>query len=75
MTDGRPAVKLPVSFFVMNVLGALFLAAGVTGLAAPDFVPQLAASAVAFSLIGVGLTLECASVVQLLSAQAASRRR
>lgn len=69
------AQAFPVTFVLTNGLGSLMLAAGVVGLLEPALVPQLARPAVAWSLIGVGLTLDVLSVVQLMAARRAGPRR
>lgn len=71
--DRAPA--FPLAFVVTNGLGSLMLAAGVVGLLEPTIVPQLARPAVAWSLIGVGLTLDVLSVVQLTASRNGGRRR
>jgi len=53
----------------------LFLGAGALGLFEPTTVPQLAAPAVAWSLIGVGIVLDAAAIGIVLSARKTRARR
>ncbi len=69
-----PRKTLPISFVLLSGLGALSLAAGVVGLVAPEIAPPLASSAVAWSLIGVGLIMDVIAFTQLMTARVATRR-
>ncbi len=74
MTTIRTQMLVPVPLLLMNALGALMMAAGVMGLTAPEIVPALARPAVAYALIGVGLTIDIAAVVAILKITAKTGR-
>lgn len=60
---------------MLSFVATLFLVAGVAGLVVPEIVPSLARPAVAWALVGVGVTLDLGAVWQLMSARSASAAR
>jgi hypothetical protein len=60
---------LPAGAIAVNVLGGLFLAAGLLGLFAPDVlgaVPALTDPATAWSLVGVGIALDVGAALTIV---------
>ncbi|MGD9601547.1 MAG: hypothetical protein AB7O21_13970 [Gammaproteobacteria bacterium] len=74
MNDARPMSPVPVPLLLLNGFGTLMLGAGMLGLFAPDVVPALARPAVAYALIGVGLTLDLTAAAAIVSRATKLRR-
>lgn len=68
-------VTIPPMGIVLSVVAIVFLAAGACGLLSPGTVPQLAAPAVAWSLITVGVVLDAAALFIVIGAARPRRRR
>ncbi|RME33404.1 MAG: hypothetical protein D6786_07790 [Gammaproteobacteria bacterium] len=64
MNPTRQTAALPL--LLLNGVGTLLLGAGLIGLLAPHLAPPLAAARIAWSLIGVGLILDLASMAGFL---------
>ncbi len=73
--QGSPPVRIPFTGIGLSTVAMLFLGAGALGLFEPATVPQLAAPAVAWSLIGVGIVLDAAAIGIVLSARKTRARR
>ncbi len=73
--DSKPAsVTISPMGIALSVVATLFLAAGVYGLLGPEAVPQLAAPAVAWSFIAVGIMLDAAAIFIVIGAARPRRR-
>lgn len=79
---GRPSAdskavsaRIPVMGLVLSMLATLFLGGGALGLIEPATAPQLAAPAVAWSLIAVGIVLDIAAIMVVLGARKTRARR
>lgn len=69
---------LPMGAIAVNVLGGLFLAAGLLGVFAPDVlkaVPALTDPATAWSLVGVGIALDVGAALIILGHVRARQQR
>ena len=55
------------TFITLSMVALPLLVAGIMGLTAPEIVPWAANPTVAWSLLGVGLIMDAAAVVNLLS--------
>ena len=63
--DSRQKPKL-ATFITLSAVALPLLVAGIMGLTAPEIVPWAAKPSVAWSLVGVGLIMDAAAVVNLL---------
>jgi hypothetical protein len=69
---------LPLGAVAVNVMGGLFIAAGLIGLFAPDVVkavPALTDPTTAWSLVGVGIALDVGAALTLLGHVRARQQR
>lgn len=74
--DSKAAgVTIPPMGIVLSMVAMAFLAAGAYGLMSPEAVPQLAAPAIAWSLIAVGVMLDAAALFVVIGAAKPRRRR
>ena len=71
----RARATIPPIGLVLGAVAMLFLGAGAYGLIKPEAVPQLAAPAVTWSLIAVGIVLDAAALFVVLGAARKLRRR
>jgi len=68
------ATTIPVMFVVLNLIAMVFFAGGIVGLLLPDLAPALADKSVAWALIAVGIILDGAAVVNLLTTMKGNKR-